>query len=148
MTYYMDLDEEEAENLGLLRRQRSLQLPLNKLFTPWFLRNVQRYWCLFDNVRHIHNLRDPLINKTQSVIIEGIESNKIPVKSSVPQEIVLGLLLLLNYENDTMKDLSPGTKLKTLLKSKRIERQRLTCSSIFWSTNALCKSDELFKTRT
>ena len=53
-----------------------------------------------------------LLNRTQTVIVDGTESGELHVKSGVPQGTVLGPLLFLIYINDIDEDLTPGTKLR------------------------------------
>ena len=45
-------------------------------------------------------IEDFLTSRTQTVIIDGVQSNKINVTSGVPQGTVLGLILIIVYIND------------------------------------------------
>ena len=53
-----------------------------------------------------------LLNRTQTVAVDGIESSPSPVLSGVPQGTTLGPLLFLIYINDISKNLSPNTKIR------------------------------------
>ena len=52
-----------------------------------------------------------LRDRTQSVVVEGVSSSKVPVISGVPQWSVLGPCLFLYYINDIAEQLSPTTRL-------------------------------------
>ena len=58
-----------------------------------------------------HWIADFLRNRTQSVVIEGVSSDKVPVISGVPQGSVLGPCLFLYYINDIAEQLTSTTRL-------------------------------------
>ena len=64
-----------------------------------------------------------LFNRTQTVTVDGKESNELHVKSGVPQGTVLGPLLFLIYINDINDDLTPGTKLRLFADDSFLYRQ-------------------------
>ena len=53
-----------------------------------------------------------LLNREQTVIVDGKRSSPIPVLSGVPQGTVLGPLFFLIYINDITNDLTKGTSLR------------------------------------
>ena len=56
-------------------------------------------------------------------MVEGCESDSMPVRSGVPQGTVLGPLLFLIYINDIDKNLTPGTKLRLFADDSFLYRQ-------------------------
>ena len=56
-------------------------------------------------------IADFLRNRTQSVLVDGLSSSKVPVLSGVPQGSVLGPCLFLYYINDIAEQLTSTTRL-------------------------------------
>ena len=68
-----------------------------------------KWYGIQGNVNHW--IADFLKNRTQSVVIEGVSSSKVPVISGVPQGSVLGPCLFLYYINDIAEQLTSTTRL-------------------------------------
>ena len=68
-----------------------------------------KWYGIQGNVNHW--IADFLKNRTQSVVIEGVSSSKVPVISCVPQGSVLGPCLFLYYINDIAEQLTSTTRL-------------------------------------
>ena len=50
-------------------------------------------------------------NRSQSIVLEGEESDSVPVTSGVPQGFVLGLILFLVYINDLLDQIASQVRL-------------------------------------
>ena len=57
-------------------------------------------------------IRSFLLNRQQTVLVDGKESKELSVLSGVPQGTVLGPLFFLIYINDINENLTPGTNLR------------------------------------
>ena len=93
-------------------------------------------------------LRSFLLDRTQTVIVEGKESNKARVTSGVPQGTVLGPLLFLMYINDIDKHLTPGTKLRLFADDSFLYREikhEVDCKILQNDLNALQQWEKKWK---
>ena len=64
------------------------------------LLKLHQYGIRGDTLKRIKDFFD---NRKQTVVINGINSDEVPVSSSVPQGSVLGPILFLSYSNDLHK---------------------------------------------
>ena len=89
-----------------------------------------------------------LIGRTQTVIVDGHESNKISVESGVPQGTVLGPLYFLIYINDINQNLTPGTKIRLFADDSFLYREIKSendCKTLQEDLNTLQKWEKTWK---
>ena len=67
--------------------------------------------------------RSFLLDRTQSVVVEGFASECKPVLSGVPQGTVLGPLFFLIYINDISDDISPNTFIRLFADDSLLYRE-------------------------
>ena len=70
-----------------------------------------------------HFVKEYLINNKQTVVIGGIKSSMVSVKSGVPQGSILGPLLFVLFMNDISDCVSTGTNLRMYADDTKIWRE-------------------------
>ena len=111
-TQLIMLVDELAKNMQLGKQTDLILLDFSKAFEKVahekLLLKLHQYGIRGDPLNWI---KDFLDNRKQTVVINGISSDEVPVSSGVPQGLVLGLILFLAYINDLSEQVKSRVRL-------------------------------------
>ena len=111
-TQLIMLDDELAKNMQMGKQTDLIFLDFSKAFDKIvhekFLLKLHQYGIRGDTLNWI---KDFLDNRKQTVVINGINSDEVPVSSGVPQGSVLGTILFLAYINDLSEQVKSRVRL-------------------------------------